>query len=413
MAWEGSNAGPRAERGAERRSALQMLLLTGLVCAVGFGTVAHGATPDPDDLALAQIYNLEYDMAHQTLEAQLRLHGDDLRALNYLGSLTLDEELLREGLYSAEAYTNRGVAARQNRLEMPPGYEKKLMDALQKAQRAAEARLGQDSDDQEALYWAGVTHATRAEFYFTLKRSYIASLHEGSAAYKLHQRLYRLNPGYTDALLVIGMGQYVAGTLPWYIKVLASIGGFRGSKVRGLDDLRQVSERGHYARDDAKIILVVFYRREGMYAQAVDVLQGLARLYPWNFLALTEMVQIGEAAGDWRSATRAADELVARLDSRGPGYELMPAARIFYEAGKAHEHVGEADQALRLYDRAAMVPGKKPFSYQAELAAAHLELQLNHPAGARRRYQQIADAVPDTAEGKAARQALKEIGNRE
>ncbi|MGO9273511.1 MAG: tetratricopeptide repeat protein [Terriglobia bacterium] len=411
MAWERSKAGPRAER----RSAVQLLvlLLAALVCAAGFGSLAHGATPDPDDVALDQIHNLEYDAARQTLGAQLRLHPDDLRALNYLGNLTLDEELFREGLYSAEAYTNRGVATRQNRLEMPAGYEKKITDIFQQAQSAAEARLKQNPDDQDALYWAGVTHATRAEFYFTLERSYITSLHEGSAAYRLHQRLYRLNPGYTDALLVMGMGQYVAGTLPWYIKVLASIAGLRGSKAAGLDDLKQVTERGHYARDDARAILVVFYRREGMYAQAVDELQALARLFPANFLALTEMVRMDEAAGDWRSAARTADELVARLDSRAPGYEQMPAARILYETGKAHEHLGEMDQALRLYDRSATLPGKKPFSYQAELAAAHLELQLNHPAAARQRYQQIADAVPDTEEGKAARQALKEIGNRE
>jgi len=389
------------------------LLLAALVFVAGSRLFAHGAAQDLDDLALDQMYNLEYDGARQTLEAQLRLHPDDLRALNYLGSLTLDEELLREGLYSAEAYTNRGVAARQNKPEMPPGYETKLMDVLQRAQSAAEARLKQNPDDQDALYWAGVTDATRAEFYFTLKRSYIPALHEGSAAYKLHQRLYRLNPGYTDALLVIGMGQYTAGTLPWYFKVVASIAGFRGTKARGFDDLKQVSERGRYAREDAKIILVVFYRREGMYAQAIGALQDLARVYPRNSLALTEMVRIDEAAGDWRSATRTADELVARLDSRAPGYEQMPAARILYETGKAHEHLGEMDEALRLYDRAATVPGKKPFSYEAELAAAHLELQLNHPAAARQRYQQIVDAAPDTEEGKAARQALRDIGNRE
>ena len=394
--------------GAGRRSAAPLLLLlAGLACAAGFGSVAPPAPQDADDLALDQVYNLEYDAARQTLDAQLRLHPDDLRALNYLGNLTLDEELLREGLYSAEAYTNRGVAARQNRPEMPAGYEAKFMDILQRAQNADEARLKQNPSDPDALYWAGVTHATRAEFYFTLKRSYMTALHEGQAAYKFHQRLYRLNPGYTDALLVMGMGQYTAGSLPWYFKVLASIAGFRGSRARGFEDLKQVSERGHYARDDAKIILVVLYRREGMYAQALDELRDLARLYPRNFLALTEMVRIEEAAGDWRSAARTADELMARLDSRAPGYELIPAARILYETGKAHEHLGEMDQALRLYDRAAAVPGKKPFSYQAELAAAQLDLRLNHPAAARQRYQRVAQAVPDTEEGKAARQALQ------
>jgi len=411
MWFRGSNADGRAH---SRRPA-PVLLIAVLVCVAGFGPVGpiDGAPQDPDDVAEGRMYNLEYDAARQTLEAQLRQHPDDLRALNYLGSLTLDEELLREGLYSTGAYTNAGVVVRENRPEVPPGYARKILDILQRAQSAAEARLKQNPNDQDALYWAGADHATRAEFYFTLQRSYTAALHEGRVAYKLHQRLYQLNPGYMDALLVIGMGQYVAGALPWYFKVIASITGFRGSKARGLDDLRQVSEKGHYARDDAKVILVVFYRREGMYKQAIEVLEELMRLYPRNFLALTEIVRIDEAAGDWRSAARAADELVRRLDSHAPGYEKMPAARVLYETGVAHEHIGETDEALRLYDRAATIPERQPYSNRAELAAAHLELQLNHPAEARRRYQKIADALPGTAEGKAAREALREMGSRE
>jgi len=385
------------------------LLLSGLVWAAGFGPVARGAPLGPDDIALDQIHNLEYDAARQTLEAQLRQYPDDLRALNYLGNLTLDEELLREGLYSAEAYTNQGVASRQGKPQMPPGYETKLLDLLAKAQNAAEARLIRNPGDQEALYWAGVTHSTRAEFYFALARSYFTALHEGSAAHKLHQRLYRLNPHTTDALLVMGMAQYVAGSLPWYIKVLASIAGVRGSKARGLDDLKQVTERGRYSRVDAKIMLVVLYRREKMVPQAISLLQDLARSYPRNFLPLTEMVRIYESAGDWRSATTVADDLVARLHSHAPGSDLLPVDRVLYEAGKAHEQVGELEKALQLYDEAAQVPGKHVVSYQAELAAANLDVRLNHPDEARKRYQQVAAAVPDSDEGKAARRALKDL----
>jgi len=386
-------------------------LVSALACLAALGFVAPGASQDPDDLALARMYNLEYDAARQALEAQLRQHPDDLRALDYLGALALDEELLREGLYSTEAYTDRDVASRENRPEMIAGYENRVLDPLEKGEDKAEARLKKKPDDRDALYWAGAIHATRAEFDFTLKRSYVAALHEGRTAYKLNEELHRLDPGYTDALFVIGMGQYVAGSLPWYFRVLASFTGFRGSKPEGLADLREVSERGHYARADAKVLLVVLYRREGMYRQAIDVLQDLTRLYPRNFLALTEMVRIEQAEGDWHAAARTVDDLVARLDSHAPGSEIMPAARVLYEAGKIHEHLGEMDPALRLYDKSAAVPGHKASSYQAGLAAAHLELQLNHPAAARQRYRQIATAVPDTEEGKEARRALKEMGD--
>src|SRR5271157_3251291 len=93
MVLEGSNKGPRGERS----SSAHVLLLAALVFVAGSRLFAHGAAQDLDDLALDQMYNLEYDGARQTLEAQLRLHPDDLRALNYLGSLTLDEEFSGRG----------------------------------------------------------------------------------------------------------------------------------------------------------------------------------------------------------------------------------------------------------------------------------------------------------------------------
>ena len=371
------------------------------------GAPASGC-PDRVEEALADLYNLQFLPARQALEAWLREHPEDLRALNYLSNAILDQELLKEGLFASEAYTNKGDVFRKGKTALTPGFEKEFLASLEKAQKAAGDRLQKNPEDQDALYWAGMAHAARSEFHFILERSYLAALREGSEARKYHLKLCKLNPSYVDALLVIGLGDYVAGSLPWYVKVLASLAGFRGSRPRGLAELKRVSEEGHWARVDAKIILVTLYRRDKMYPEALALLDELVRSYPGNFLGPMEMAAVYEDQNNWPAAAKVYGGLVRKLHEHARGYELMPAAKILYRAGRVYERLGEPEEALQLYDAASgQLPGANLDAYRANLAAAELDRRLNRPAEALRNYRRVAGAVPNTEEGKAALRALQ------
>jgi len=373
------------------------------------GAPASGCPAEPDQVeeALKDLYNLEFLPARQALEAWLREHPDDLRALNYLSNAILDQELLKKGLFASEAYTNKGDVFRKGKTALTPGFEKEFLASLEKAQKAAEDRLQKNPADQDALYWAGMAHAARSEFHFILERSYLAALREGSEARKYHLKLYKLNPNYVDALLVIGIGDYVAGSLPWYVKVLASLAGLRGSRPRGLAELKRVSEEGHRARVDAKIILVTLYRRDKMYPEALALLEELVQSYPGNFLGPMEMAAVYEDQNNWRAAAKVYGGLVQKLRQHARGYEMMPAAKILYRAGRVHERLGDMEEALQLYDAAGRFPGPNLDTYRASLAAAELDRQLDRPAEALRNYRRVAGAVPNTEEGKVALRALQ------
>jgi len=389
-----------------------VVLLAGMAPATSalgtqVGAPASGC-PDRVEEALADLYNLQFLPARQALEAWLREHPEDLRALNYLSNAILDQELLKEGLFASEAYTNKGDVFRKGKTALTPGFEKEFLASLEKAQKAAGDRLQKNPEDQDALYWAGMAHAARSEFHFILERSYLTALREGSEARKYHLKLCKLNPSYVDALLVIGLGDYVAGSLPWYVKVLASLAGFRGSRPRGLAELKRVSEEGHWARVDAKIILVTLYRRDKMYPEALALLDELVRSYPGNFLGPMEMAAVYEDQNNWPAAAKVYGGLVRKLHEHARGYELMPAAKILYRAGRVYERLGEPEEALQLYDAASgQLPGANLDAYRANLAAAELDRRLNRPAEALRNYRRVAGAVPNTEEGKAALRALQ------
>src|SRR6516165_4678986 len=313
--------------------------------------------------------------------------------------------MLNEGLLSTGAYVDRGEAFRKRNAPLRADFEREFLGTLDKAQALTQVRLKQNPTDQEALYWAGVAHGTRAEFYFALARSYRAAMHEGLQARKYEMQLAHVNPRSADPLLILGIADYAAGSLPWYVKVLLSIAGLHGDRARGIAEMERASQKGHWAREDAKFVLVAVYRREKMYDKALADLQLLAQSYPRNFVVQLETARIHKDRDDWGSAVRVYDALVSKLQSNEAAGSTMPAARILYVAGQAHKHIGEQEKVLRLYEQGGALPGDSIDIYRAELAAASLYQRLGRLAEAERNYQRVASAVPDTEEGRAARRA--------
>ena len=369
---------------------------------------ASQGVSSPLDQALDDVHNLEFDDAHHIIQAWVAQHPNDLRGLNYLANVTLDEVMLQQGLFVGEAYTNRGEVLRNAKPTLPSGFEAQFLGTLQRIDKLTEERLERNPKDEEALYWAGAGHATRSEYLFVLQRSYLGAIREGSEARRYHLKLYKLNPNFVDSLLVLGLADYVAGSLPWYFKVAAALVGFRGSRTRGIEELERVMREGRWTRADARIVLVALYRREKMYPQALALLDGLTRAYPRNFLGSLEMAAIDEAQNNWPAAAKVYDALVQKLTTHEPGYEVMPAATIFYRAGKAHQQLGDTEEALRLYNAASQLPASRD-TYRADLAAGELCRRLNRQQDARLHYQRVVNAIPDTDEGRTARRALRSL----
>jgi tetratricopeptide (TPR) repeat protein len=370
---------------------------------------ANPADAEPLILALNYRYNLEYSEARKAIEGWLAQHPEDLHGLNALATVMLHGEMFRHGILAAHIYGDMGQMFRTGRIPYPPQFQQQLFSTLQKAETLAENRLKKNPKDQEALYWAGVSHATAAIFYFTMAKSYLAALHEATDARKLHAQVLKINTSFTDAWLVIGVNDYVIGSLPWYMKVLASLVGYHGNREQGTEEVRQVATQGHWARDDAKLILAVLYRREKKYPETLAVLQDMAKSYPRNFLLQREIAGVYEMQGDLRSAARVYDEIVDKWESRQAGFAMMPAAMILYESGQIHLQLGDKDKALGRFEEATRLPGKDVFVFRAELAAADLDLQMDHRTEAIRKYEHVAQAVPDTDEGKTAKRALRKI----
>src|SRR6266850_2923502 len=233
------------------------------------------------------LYNLDYEGARRRFQEMTRLFPNHPAGPQCMAASLWLEQLneswqLKASLYSTESYAEKNNQIDKRRME-------EFRRWTRQATVLAEARLRHDPHDTEALYFLGATEGLKAAFAAAVERRFMAALSDASRSVQRHQEVLKLAPDFHDAELTIGLYDYVVGSLPLPVKVLAGTMGVRGSKKRGLQTLERVSKEGDWARDVARVFLIDLYQREKRWVSAVEVSQDLANRYPRNYLFKLQM----------------------------------------------------------------------------------------------------------------------------
>jgi tetratricopeptide (TPR) repeat protein len=133
-----------------------------------------------------------------------------------------------------------------------------------------------------------------------------------------NDKVLELDPKYVDAELVVGIHQYVVGSLPRAIKLVVGLAGIHGHKEKGLALLRDDGEHGVTTSVEARTALALFLRREAKYDEAAKWNDSLKQQYPHNFLFWLEAANLQKDAGRAQQALALYRELLEH--SRQPGY---------------------------------------------------------------------------------------------
>jgi hypothetical protein len=325
------------------------------------------------------LYNLDYEEARRNFKELARLFPDHPAGPQFLAAAlwtqTLNEaRRLQSGLYNSESF----YAKTED--EVDPRVIAQFRDWTRSAKQLAEARLKRDPRDVEALYFLGATEGLRAAFATAVQRSFMGALKEGSNSVDHHRDVIKLDPNFHDAELTIGLYDYVAGSLPLPVKLLASIGGVRGSKKRGLLTLERVAREGRWANDDAKALLILLYKREKRFADALAVSRELSAKYTRNYILKLESADaLITLAAEQQRAGKSTEAATARREALSIFEELLrststreAAARsldlIHFRYGEALVQSGQPEVAAREFLAATSVAGA-----EANLATmAHL-----------------------------------------
>ena len=244
------------------------------------------------------LYNLDYEKARREFSQIRQLYpnhpaGYQLLAASVWIKTLYQSRRLQTSLYSrSDAFYTKGDD------KVDPKIITEFRNLTRESRRLAEARLKTNPKDVEALDFLAATAGLKASFEEAVERRHFAALRDGNEAVDRHREVLKLDPTWVDAHLTIGLYEYVVGSLPLPIKLVAGITGFRGSKKKGLASLERVAREGRWSSDDAKSLLILLYKRERRYADAIKVARELTAKYPRNYLLRLELADalVSEAA---------------------------------------------------------------------------------------------------------------------
>jgi len=306
---------------------------------------------------LDALYNIDYDKAQRDFKEIVQLYpnhpgGYQLLAARLWIKTLYESRRLQSSLYSSESFYANGDD------KVDPKIVTEFRNLTREAKRLAEARLKQDPKNIEALDFLANTEGLKASFEEAVERRHFAALRDGNDAVDHHREVLKLDPKYVDAQITIGLYEYVVGSLPLPVKVIAGATGYRGSKKRGLAMLEQVAREGRWAQDDAKTVLVLLYTREKRFEDVLKLTRELSAKYPRNYLlrletadALVSLAEVKRKNKDVAGAVQAEKEAFATFD------ELLRDRNVHDTAARAldliHFKYGEVLLTAGYNDRAA------------------------------------------------------------
>ena len=158
-----------------------------------------------------------------------------------------------------------------------------------------------------------------------------------------------------EAKLIVGAHNYVVGSLPWGVKVAASMVGLGGNKEKGLQYLKECAQGNGETSIDAQILLAVFLRREHRYDEALPIVRSLVPRFPQDILLALEEGHLLRAAGRnpeaaavyrkiWQAGRDRTLSRTALRNCRPEPGRFAAQQKDYGGAAAAYEQVGQASQ---------------------------------------------------------------------
>jgi len=350
-----------------------------ILLLVGVTSVAQAQTPWLTDAERARfeelrrsgldaLYNIDYDKADRDFKEIVKLYpnhpgGYQLLAARLWIKTLYESRRLQVSLYSSESFYTNGDD------KVDPKIVTEFRNLTREAKRLAEAKLKQEPKNIEALDFLANTEGLKASFEEAVERRHFAALRDGNDAVDHHREVLKLDPKYIDAQITIGLYEYVVGSLPLPVKILAGATGYRGSKKRGLAMLEQVAKEGRWSQDDAKSVLIILYTREKRFAEVITLARELSAKYPRNYLlrvetadALVSLAGVKRKEKDVAGAVQAEKEAFATFDEllRDRNTAARALDLIHFKYGEALLIAGYNERAAKEFLAATKVDRGEP-----------------------------------------------------
>lgn len=245
---------------------------------------ASASAPTEIERGFQSMYNLEFDQAHQDFSAWERLHPEDP-----LGSVSqaagfLFAEFARLGILESQLFTSDKNFEARSKLIPDPRVRDQFNGAIGRTNQLADAALKQNPEDSNALFAKVLALGLQSDYVALIDKQDFAALRYLKQGRVLAQQLLKQKPDDYDALLAVGIENYMTGIKPAPVRWMLNLGGIDTDKEQGIRDLEQTAAHGDLLKPFAKLLLAVAALRDKNNVQGCDLLHELAVAYPSNAL---------------------------------------------------------------------------------------------------------------------------------
>jgi tetratricopeptide (TPR) repeat protein len=407
---------PRQRRRIIKRSVkiLSLLLLALLV-----RTPAHSQSSNPsahtDPINLTpqvreahdRFYNLDYDGALTRFEAIQRANPQSAIATGYILQTLIFRELYHQDLLDTTYYAHDSFLTSKRSVPVPQATRDRIESLTNSAIALCDQQIKANPNDANAYFARGYARGMHAAFITLADHSYYAAARQGFAARGDSEQALKIDPGYADAKMAIGIQQFAVASLPRLLRIMIGIAGVSGNKDRGLDLLRESAAHGIVTPVESRTALSLFLRHDARYPEAIVVQKGLADQYPHDFLFRIEVANLTKDSGKGPGAIAIYREILA--DAKRPGYFIEPRLHMAY-FGLADTQRGQNDitEAAQNYLQAAAQPTCSDWlRRRAQLNAGEMFDLLHKRDEAVKQYQLASAGGGDQSQADAARRYLK------
>jgi hypothetical protein len=246
--------------------------------------LAAGARADvpPLDRAYRQMYNLQFEQAHQTLQEYQRVRPDDPMGPVSEAAAYLFSEFERLHILQAEFFTDDDHFRTTKKLVPDPAVKQKFEAAIDRARQLSAQALQKSPGDKNAQFADAMRLGLHSDYLALIEKRYVAALVEMKQGRAVAEALLAKDPTFYDAYLAVGAENYILSQKPAPVRWVLHMTGSATDKAEGIAKLRLTAEKGHYLLPYARLLLAVAALRDKDLVQARGILQDLAREFPSN-----------------------------------------------------------------------------------------------------------------------------------
>jgi hypothetical protein len=328
-------------------------------------------------------------------------------ATNYVLMVLIFRELYHQDLLDTTYYAHDSFLTSKRSVPVPQATRDRIESLTNSSISMCDQLVKANPSDKNAYFARGYARGMHAAFITLVDHSYVAAARQGYGSRGDSEQALKIDPGYADAKMAIGIQQFAVASLPRILRIMIGITGVTGNKEKGLDLLREAAAHGVVTVVESRTALSLFLRHDARYPEALAVQRGLAEQYPRDYLFRLEEANLTKDSGDGPAAIAAYKAVIA--DARKPNFFIDPRLQMAY-FGLADTQRGQnmiAEAAQNYLEAAAQPKCSDWLRRRAQLNAGQMFDLLHQRDHAVKQYQMASAGGGDQSQAEAARKYLK------